>query len=43
MLETPKMLAALDEGIRSLEEAGAREYTRAELEHKVGRWAGKSR
>lgn len=41
--ETPAMLAALDEGIRSLEENGGREYTRAELEQKVRKWAGGSR
>jgi hypothetical protein len=40
--ESPEMLAALDEGIRSLEEKGAREFTRAELEQKVRRWAGVS-
>jgi hypothetical protein len=40
--ESPEMLAALDEGIRSLEEKGAREYTRAELEQKVRRWGGVS-
>jgi hypothetical protein len=40
--ESPEMLAALDEGIRSLEEKGAREYTRTELEQKVRRWAGVS-
>jgi hypothetical protein len=41
--ESPEMLAALDEGIRSLEEKGGREYTRAELEAKVRKWAGGSR
>ncbi len=41
--ESPEMLAALDEGIRSLEEKGAREYTRGELEQKVRQWAGVSR
>jgi hypothetical protein len=40
--ESPEMLAALDEGIRSLEEKGAREYTRLELEQKVRRWSGVS-
>jgi hypothetical protein len=40
--ESPEMLAALDDGIRSLEEKGAREFTRAELEQKVRRWAGVS-
>ncbi|WP_221031009.1 hypothetical protein [Actomonas aquatica] len=38
--ETPAMLAALDEGIRSLEKEGAREYTREQLEQKVRQWAG---
>lgn len=40
--ESPEMLAALDEGIRSLEAEGAREYTRPELEQKVRRWSGVS-
>src|ERR1035441_10069160 len=40
--ESPEMLAALDEGIRSAEEKGVREYTRFELEQKVRRWAGVS-
>jgi hypothetical protein len=40
--ESPEMLAALDEGIRSAEEKGVREYTRVELEQKVRRWAGVS-
>ena len=37
--ETPAMLVAIDEGIRSLETEGGREYTRAELEQKVRQWA----
>ncbi|MGH7956214.1 MAG: hypothetical protein ACREH8_04295 [Opitutaceae bacterium] len=37
--ETPEMLAAIDEGVRSLEEKGGREYPRAELEQKVRQWA----
>lgn len=41
--ESPEMLAALDVGIRSLEERGAREFTRTELEQKVRQWAGASR
>ena len=41
--ESPEMLAALDEGIRSLEANGTREFTRVELEQKVRRWAGASR
>jgi hypothetical protein len=36
------MLAALDEGIRSAEQKGVREFTRAELEQKIRRWAGVS-
>jgi hypothetical protein len=40
--ESPEMLAALDEGIHSLEKNGAREYTRGELEQKVRRWTGAS-
>jgi hypothetical protein len=40
--ESPEMLAALDEGIRSTEEKGVRDFTRAELEQKVRRWAGVS-
>ena len=40
MVETPAMLAALDEGIRSLEEKGGQEYTRKELTEKVRKWAG---
>lgn len=40
--ETSEMLAALDEGVRSLAEEGSREYTRTELEQKVRRWAGGS-
>ena len=40
--ESPEMLAALDEGIRSLEEKGSREFSRLELEQKVRRWAGVS-
>jgi len=43
MPETPAMLAALDEGIHSLEEGGAREFTRTELEPKVRQWAGTAR
>jgi hypothetical protein len=38
--ESPEMLAALDEGIRSGEGKGLREFTRAELEQNVRRWAG---
>jgi hypothetical protein len=38
-VETPEMLAAIDEGVRSLEKNGAREYTRTELQQKVTQWA----
>ena len=37
--ETPAMLAAIDEDVRSLDEKGGREYTRAQLEQKVRQWA----
>jgi hypothetical protein len=40
--ESPEMLAALDEGIRSLKEKGGREFTRTELEAKMRKWAGGS-
>jgi hypothetical protein len=40
--ESPEMLAALDEGIRSGEGKGFREYTRTELEQRVRRWSGVS-
>jgi hypothetical protein len=36
------MLAAIDEGIRSLEEHGAREYTREEFERRMRAWSGVS-
>jgi hypothetical protein len=41
--ESPELLAAIDEGLRSLEKKGARDVTRTELENKVRQWAGKSR
>lgn len=41
--ESPELLAAIDQGLRSLEEKGARVTTRDELENKVQQWAGKSR
>lgn len=41
--ESPDMLAALDAGIRSLEQNGARSVTREELEQKVRQWSGASR
>ena len=37
--ETPALLAALDEGVRSLDEKGGRDYTRAQLGQKVRQWA----
>jgi hypothetical protein len=37
--ETPTLLAAIDEGVRSLDEKGGRETTRALLEQKVRQWA----
>jgi len=37
--ETPEMLAAIDEGVRSLDEKRGREHTRVELEQKVRQWA----
>ena len=41
--ESPELLAAIDAGLRSLEEKGARVMTRDELEAKVRQWAGRSR
>jgi hypothetical protein len=41
--ESPEMLGALDLGIRSLEKNGSKEFTRAELEQNVRKWAGASR
>ena len=41
--ESPELLAAIDQGLRSLEEKGARVVTRDELENKVRQWAGTSR
>jgi peptidoglycan/xylan/chitin deacetylase (PgdA/CDA1 family) len=41
--ESPELLAAIDQGLRSLEEKGARVVTRDDLESKVRQWAGKSR
>lgn len=37
--ETPALLAAIDEGVRSLEATRGREFTRSELEQKVRQWA----
>jgi hypothetical protein len=42
--ESPEFLDAVDQGIRSLDEKGGREYSRIELEQKVRQWArGESR
>jgi hypothetical protein len=41
--ESPEMLAALDLGIRSLEQSGSHPVNRAELEQKIRQWAGVSR
>lgn len=41
--ESPELLAAIDAGLRSFEEKGARVTTRDDLETKVRQWAGKSR
>jgi hypothetical protein len=41
--ESPALLAAIDQGLHSLEQRGARIATRAELEAKVRQWAGTSR
>lgn len=38
--ETPEMLAAIDEGLRSLHLQGAQTFTRAELQSRVRQWAG---
>ncbi|WP_404424649.1 hypothetical protein [Nibricoccus sp. IMCC34717] len=40
--ESPELLAAIDQGLRSLEK-GARVVSRDELEQKVRQWAGRSR
>ncbi len=37
--EPPALLAAIDEGVRSLDEKGGRNTTRAQLEQKVRLWA----
>jgi hypothetical protein len=37
--ETPAMLAAIDEGVRSLDDKGGRETSRVQLERKVLQWA----
>jgi hypothetical protein len=41
--ETPEMLAAIDEGLRSLKEKGVRLVTREELQKKIRQWSGVSR
>lgn len=41
--ESPELLMAIDQGVRSLEEKGARLTSRQELESKVRQWAGRSR
>lgn len=40
--ETPEVLAAIDEGVRSLEQKGAKPISRTELEARVRRWSGES-
>ncbi len=41
--ESPTLLDAIDQGLRSLAEKGARPVTQGELEQKVRQWAGVSR
>jgi hypothetical protein len=41
--ESPELLAAVDQGLRSLSDKGARVITRGTLEGKVRQWAGRSR
>lgn len=41
--ESPELLMAIDQGVRSLEEKAARLTSRQELESKVRQWAGRSR
>lgn len=41
--ESPELLAAIDEGLRSLQKKGARIVTRDELVTKVRQWTGGSR
>jgi hypothetical protein len=38
--ESPELLAAVDEGLRSLDEKGARSVTQENLLQKVHQWAG---
>jgi hypothetical protein len=42
VVETPAMLAAIDEGLHSLQTKGAQPFTRAQLETKVRQWSGGS-
>lgn len=41
--ESAELLAAIDAGLRSLDERGAQVVTRDQLENKVRQWAGRSR
>ncbi len=41
--ETPAMLAAIDEGLHSLQTKGTQPFTRAQLEQRVRQWSGGSR
>ena len=41
--ETPEMLAAIDEGLLSLQANGTKPFTRAQLETRVRQWSGVSR
>lgn len=43
MEETPAMLAAIDEGLHSLQVNGTKPFTRAQLETRVRQWSGVSR
>ncbi len=38
--ETPAMLAAIDDGLRSLKANGAKTFTQAQLATSVRKWAG---
>ena len=40
--ETPAMLAAIDEGLHSLQTKGTQPFTRAQLEQRVRQWSGGS-
>jgi hypothetical protein len=41
--ETPAMLAAIDEGLHSLQTKGTQPFTRAQLEQRVRQWSTGSR